>query len=282
MKTRIFLKAFLLLSLMARAQDPCEKLLQDGLYQKINITTKSSFNQDLRTYFLSEDFKQDVKKGSWGADISIPIEGVPFSLGANSSDEHFSQFRSRIQSSSSLNISLDDFVSISRQLPNSSLYEAFVECQRINNDQLRKGLIQGKKIETEETVTFPLYFRQASPNEKAPKVKTFTVEPKSALIDNGGIKVGKRLPSYYMAVVVRRSEINDIVFNLQTDYGNVGGSSAPTKSSRFETPVGTIIISYLPFDRFRDAIGETGTWRMTNKWAPCDGTVLACIFYYSL
>ncbi|WP_263603458.1 hypothetical protein [Chryseobacterium sp. PET-29] len=258
-----------------KSQDSCDKLLQDGLYQKMNITTRSSFNQDLKTYFLSEDFKNDVKKGSWGGSFSIPIEGIPFSLGMNSSDDAFSNFRRKVEETTSLSININDFVNISKQLPNASLYESYVKCKEIDSDRYRTGLVPGKKIENEETVIFTFFYRPSSPNDKAPKVKSFTIEPKSALINAGGIVEGKRIPSFLMQVVCRRSEINEIVFSLQTENGYVSDNSGPTKSSKFETPVGTIIASYLSFDRFLEAIGERGVWKSNSKWAPCDGREVA-------
>jgi hypothetical protein len=265
-----FIVSFMLLVLSAQAQNDCEKLLEDGLYQKINITARSSFSQDLRTYFLSETFKNDVRKGSWGGSFAIPIDGVPFNLGANSSDEDFSTFKRKIESSTQLNVATSDFINISKQLPNTSLYDAYVECKKIP-DGNAVGFFAGKKIETEKTVIFTFYFRQADVNAKAPKVESFTVEPKSALLSDNGIKVGKRIPSYLMSVVCLRSEEHEVTCTIQTGSGHVTANSGPTQSSKTETPIGTVITSFLAFDRFREAIGESGTWKFSSKWAPCDG-----------
>jgi len=270
-KGKILFGVIILLSLQISAQETCEKLLQEGLYQKINIINRKSFSQDLKIYFQSEDFKSDIKKGSWGSVISIPIDGMPFSIGVNSNDEKFSEFKKKVEGSNNLNISTNDFVNISKSLPNSSLYDSYVRCKEIEADRFRTGLSQGKKIETEETVIFTFYYRPSSPKDKGPRVKSFMIEPQSALINSGGIKVGKRLPSFLMQVTCRRSQINEITFTLQTEKGYVSDNSGPTKSSRFETPIGTIIASYLSFDRFREAIGESTIWKTSSKWAPCDG-----------
>ena len=263
--------ALLLISTSKSVGQECDKLLEDGLYQKINVLTKTSLNQDIRTYFLSEKFKTDMKEGKWGASLAVPINSVPVSIGANSSDTEFSVFTEKIKKATSFSLSINDLKSISQQLPNEGLYTAYVQCVDITSNKNRTGLIQGQKVENDETVIFSFYYRPASTSERPPKVTSFVVEPKNSLIDAGGLQVGKPIPSFLMSVVCRRSEVNEVTINIQTDAGPINDNSGPTRSSKFETPIGTIISSYLSFDRFREANGEKGVWKKTDKWAPCDG-----------
>lgn len=267
MKNQLLTLILALLFLNLFGQD-CDLLLKDGLYAYTQTTTRTSFDQDMKSYFSSETFKSDMKSGKWGATLTIPIEGVPISIGADSDESSFSEFQARVVNATSFSLSMATYVSVTQRLPNLGLYEAYIQCQA---DPLKKGLIQGKKIETEEMVIFPFYFRPQSPNEKSPKITSLTIEPKGSVIDLGGLKVGKRLPSFYMKVIARRSDVNEIVFNLQTESGDIGGVSSPKRNSKYEIPIGTIITSFLSFDRFRESIGEVGPWKATEKWSPCDG-----------
>lgn len=261
-----FFVIFSSVSFSGLSQD-CDKLLEDGMYLMIHTISRTSLNQDMRSYLLSEQFRSDLKEGDWGTTFSIPIDGVPISIGLNSSDKEFNEFRQRIEKSTQFSLSTTDYKELTKTLPNPELYNAFVECSGNNI----VGLVKGRKIENDETVIFNFYYRPASTSGKAPKVTSFVVEPKSALIDAGGIKAGERIPSYLMSIVCRRSQVNEITVNIQTEAGPISDNSGPTRSSRFETPIGTIIASFLPFNSFREANGEKGVWKKTDKWAPCDG-----------
>ncbi|HZV69734.1 MAG TPA: hypothetical protein VFG10_09325 [Saprospiraceae bacterium] len=273
MKNLTLSLAFLCISNLTFTQSSqeCEKFLEDGLYQLIKINTKSSFSSDIWTYFLSQQFRSDLKDGKWGGTLTLPINGVPISIGASSSNEQISTFQSTLQSATQSSIKIVDFVNVVRTLPNPELYAAYNDCIGIIHDNTRTGLILGKKVETEETVLFTFYYRPTGVNQPVPKVKSFTITPSSALVDGGGIKKGRKIPSFYVSVLAQRSEVNDVVLNLQTGNGFINDISSPTTSSKFETPVGTIIASYLSFDRFREITGTVGVWKRTDKWAPCDG-----------
>ncbi len=249
----------------------CDRLVEDGLYQMIKTTTRTTFNYDMKAYFVSQEFRSDLKSGKWGGSLSLPIEGVPVSINANSSDDEIREFQRKIESSSQESLAITSFEEVIKNLPNEELYEAYVRCKEIDSNPNLTGLIRGKKIETEETVIFTFYYRPTGSNQPVPKVKTFTVIPNTALVDGGGLKVGRRLPSFYMSILCKRSEVNEVVFKLQTGNGSVDDISGPTTESKFETPIGTIIASFLSFDRFREAAGENGVWKRTDKWAPCDG-----------
>uniref|UniRef100_UPI004049FE13 hypothetical protein n=1 Tax=Flavobacterium sp. TaxID=239 RepID=UPI004049FE13 len=89
---------------LSYSQD-CDKLLEGGLYSFTTMTNTGSFNKDLRTYYLSEQFKTDMKSGKWGASLTIPIKGVPFSLGMDDSEDKYSELRTKLLEVTELNIS---------------------------------------------------------------------------------------------------------------------------------------------------------------------------------
>lgn len=95
MKKNILLDiiCIIILSLNLQAQD-CDKLIQNGLYSFTKMTNTGSFSKDLRTYFLSDQFREDMRHGKWGGSITVPIEGIPITLGANDDDTKYEQFNS--------------------------------------------------------------------------------------------------------------------------------------------------------------------------------------------
>src|ERR1044071_4545254 len=80
---------------LAHAQDAeaCKLLLQDGLYKTFKMTRSSSFNQDLKTYFSSSTFRNDLHENKWGGSLSVIADGVPLGIGLNSSDNDISAFQ---------------------------------------------------------------------------------------------------------------------------------------------------------------------------------------------
>lgn len=125
----------------------CEKLLQGGLYSFTGMTNTGSFSQDLRTYYLSEKFKTDMKNGKWGGSITIPIKGVPLTLGANESEEKFQEFRSKIISETNLQIQSDYYQTTFSSIPNTNLYEAFNQCIQTVCNENAIGFFTGKGID---------------------------------------------------------------------------------------------------------------------------------------
>ncbi|NOS92011.1 MAG: hypothetical protein HOP30_08820 [Cyclobacteriaceae bacterium] len=76
MRKILFAVSLMFISLITFGQCPeaistCEKLLQGGLYSFTGMTNTGSFRQDLKTYYLSEQFKADMKNGKWGASLTL-------------------------------------------------------------------------------------------------------------------------------------------------------------------------------------------------------------------
>src|SRR5438046_2978324 len=131
-----FLFAFLLLApQVALAQtscDACKLILQNGLYRTLNIKRSGSFEQDLKTYFTSETFKNDFKNHSWGGDLNVvvPIDGVPTPIGlkANANDGEINNFQQKIASATSIKISQSFYDSLLSSIPDVELAKEYTSC----------------------------------------------------------------------------------------------------------------------------------------------------------
>ncbi len=254
----------------------CDKLLEGGLYSFTSMTNTGSFNQDLRTYYLSESFKSDMKSGKWGASLTIPIKGVPITIGMDDSEDKYSQLRTKLLEVTELKISNTYYETTYSSIPNTNLYEAYTKC--VNIIPGKTGFIQGLNIETEETVVFTVYYQPQSPGDPMPIISNFNVTPANSII-SGNLNVGDELNGYSLLITCRRHEEKDLVLTLETDRGSFSSkaSAMDNIASSKEFPIGTIITSYLSFEQFNVATknnekspGGIFTSKK-SKWAPCDG-----------
>ncbi len=271
---------FTAVSITAFAQE-CDNLLQGGLYSFTKMTNTGSFSKDLRTYYLSEQFKTDMKSGKWGGSVTIPIEGIPVSLGMDFSEDKYNEFRSKILAISELNVSKNFYQTSFSSIPNTNLYDAYVQCVRIKEDVSKTGFIQGVNIETEDVVVFNFYYRPQAPGDAMPVVTSFNIQPENSVL-SGGLTAGQTLNSFSFVVTCKRDPEKDLVLSLQTNRSPyVSKSSAEGSfSTNKEFPLGTIITSVLNFEQFsftskNNEKSPGGIWTSgKSKWAPCDGRPL--------
>lgn len=275
-KTTI-LSLLLIVNLNAFSQD-CDKLLQDGLYSFAKMTKTESFGKDLRTYYLSETFKSDMRSGKWGSSLTIPIEGVPFSIGANENEEKFTELRTKLLSVSELKLESNNVQVLLQSIPNTNLYDAYVKCIEIKDRTGVSGFVQGTNVETEDAVVFTIYYRPSSPTDPMPKVTEFNVVPAGSII-SGGLKVGDNLSGFTTLITCKRPLDKDLILTIQTDRGAISSKASAQENiaSSKELPIGTIITSFLNFEQFNTATKNNekspgGIWTSNkSKWAPCDG-----------
>ncbi|MEO8517521.1 MAG: hypothetical protein ABI426_12275 [Flavobacterium sp.] len=267
----------LLISIGTFAQD-CDKLPTDGLYSFTKMTKVDSFSKDLRTYYLSETFKSDMKSGKWGGSLSIPIEGVPFSIGANDSEQRFTELRTKLLSITELRLEENNVQVLLQSVPNINLYQAYVDCVEKSRQMGQSGFIQGTNIETEDNVVFTIYYRPSSPTDAMPVVRAFHIVPEGSIL-SGNLTIGDNLKGFTTLVTCKRPIDKDLILTLQTDRGAISSKASAQENitSSKELPIGTIVTSYLNFEQFNTATKNNdkspgGIWTSTkSKWTPCDG-----------
>lgn len=277
--TIVCLLIFLTLSTFGQEFD---KLLQGSLYSFINMTNTGSFSKDLRTYYLSEQFRTDLKSGKWGGSVTVPVEGIPVTLGMDFTEDKYNEFKSKILQVSELNISQNFYQTSFSTIPNTNLYDAYIECVRIKEDVSKTGFIQGQNVETEDVIVFAIYYRPQAPGDAMPVVQSFNVQPEGNVI-SGGLTVGQMLNTFSILVTAKRDPEKDLVLSLVTNRGNFTSKSAAegSFSSSKELPIGTIVSSILNFEQFSFATKNNekssgSIWTSSkSKWAPCDGRPLA-------
>jgi hypothetical protein len=280
-RTKSIIVSLLMTISISSFSQGCEKLLEGGLYSFTKMTNTGSFNQDLRTYYLSDQFKSDVKNGKWGSSVTIPIGGLPVTLGADFSEAKYSEFRNRLLSISELNISQTFYQTSFSSIPNFNLYTSYVECVKIEKDVSKVGFIQGVNVESEDIVVFNFYYRPQAPGDALPKVISFDVQPSGSIL-SGNLTAGQTISSFSFLVTCKRDQEKDLILSLQTDRGPFASKSSAdgSFSSNKEIPIGTIVASVLNFEQFgftskNNEKSPGGIWTSNkSKWSPCDGRSL--------
>jgi hypothetical protein len=113
-----------------------------------------------------------------------------------------------------------------------------------------------------------------------PIVTDFKVEPEGS-VTSGNLTKGQKLNSFSVLVTCKRDQDKDLILSLSTDRGSLVSKSVAEGSytSNSNIPIGTVITSFLSFDKFSVATKnneKTGNiWTAEkSKWAPCDGRPL--------
>ncbi len=262
---------------------PCERLLQEGLYNHFHITRADTFSEDLRIYLLSEQFKEALHDGKWGASVTIPTEDDAITIGANSSSSDYEVFHNKIKDKRSLSIRRDQYESLVISIPNTDLAKQYVECLAMHPFGFHISTTT-----TESDATFLVKWAPQFPNDPVPVVQS--VEVRGAIEKSVTTKLlpGASLQGEDIVSCLRDPK-KDLVLLVQTSRGAVVYKipAAETEASK-DTPVGTVFTSFLNVDQFYEATkaNEYSPGRVwtsaKSKWCPADGRVVPGSYYSKL
>lgn len=250
----------------------CKLILQNGLYKNYNITKTGNFYQDMKSYFTSNTFRQDLRNSKWGASVGVVIDGVPISIGANASDAEINTFQQRITSSSSFTVSQQFYDNVQVSVPDVEMARAYTEC-------LEKTAEYGFRVIptiNEKDVIFIVNYRKQNTVDAMPRVMLFNV--KNGTNVTKSFNVGDLLQDSNAITADRNPEL-DLTLTIQTDKGSVVYPVA-AESAGFnkDIPVGTIISSFLNWTEFQNVTQNNANnpaglfWTSRySKWAPADG-----------
>jgi hypothetical protein len=265
----------LIFCLSTFAQNDCEKILENGLYEHLKITRANAFSSDFRTYLLSDTFKFDLKNGKWGGSITVPIEGVPVSLGANASEDEKNVFHQKIMQATNFSISKADYETIFSSIPNVNLGKVYNECIAIQINRIWRVVASFG----ENWASFEIKYNPPVSTDPMPKVQLINVI--NGTVTNTRLKLNETI-SNSENVATDRDPKKDLILSVQTDRGSVTykiPADAEPEMAK-DMPVGTIITSYLNVDQFYLATKNNekspgGIWTSgKSKWCPADGRII--------
>ena len=276
MKTKIKSMVLCLLTLsyisvFAQDEEPCKLILQNGLYKTYQMTKTGNFQQDLKTYLSSEQFKKDFKDNKWGGSLSVIVDAVPIELGINSSEAQMSEFQNKIRQSTSLTINQSFYDYAYSNIPDVELAKAYTDCISI-----RKFGFKVNASVNEKEVLFIVSYNKEVDVDPMPKVVRFEIRNANNITKS--FNTGDTLKNQ-TSITCDRDPDKDLTLVLETDRG-VASLKIPAEPTGFnkDLPVGTIITSYLNWSEFQvvtknninNPVGNLWSAKY-SKWAPADG-----------
>ncbi|RXM41182.1 hypothetical protein BOQ62_02055 [Chryseobacterium sp. CH21] len=253
----------------------CTKLLEGGIYTTLNIVKTGNFLYDLKKYYESEKFKEDlkVKKISFGFEAIDPTSMVKNVLNFGASDDEINNFQEKIKSLETIMVSQSFFDSFSLHMPNKDIIEGYVKCLEVQNN--KKGLSTVIQ-EGDEGITIYIFYNKISSTDPSPIVEDYIITNGTEIsksFNKGGI-----LDDDNSITFKRNDPSKDIFFFLDTDKGPVNCllNGLPSGFNK-DFPVGTVLCSYLSWEEFQEVTKNNLTnpdknWNSKySKWAPCDG-----------
>lgn len=254
------------------ANNECIQLLKDGVYAKHITTQTADKTVDYKSYFSSEEFKKDFKDGKVNVGVGITVKGVPLKLDYGSSDTQINEFQKTVRESVDFKITDNFFLNNAETFADNSLIEGYNECMKIN--QLGFDIWHEK---TSDEITFSVKYSNLGglPNPVLESVYFLGKIPINRTLDDGA-ELGNNA-TYSFTYKIEQS-LKDGTFiidtNLSTQSLNV--NLRKKGGTNNDSPIGTIITSYLNWDRFQiatDNNSEAGPfWKSEYSfWSPCDG-----------
>lgn len=242
----------------------CNRLLEEGLYEVYDFKRTNSFSKDFKEYLESEKFRSDFRSGDWSGGVHVSFAGVGLGLTGSESDAEVIEFQEKIREWTTIETTASFYTETASRIPNIELARQFVNCYtatpygfKISADISEKsGVIKVRFIKESGT--------------KDPIVESLMVS--GMTLTQTVLKPGYKMKSSEYAIGFQRIPNEEISFVMETTRGNAIYRH-PGTDNEVSTllPLGTIISSFLPFETFRESIGEKGSWNTTRKWAPCDG-----------
>lgn len=119
----------------ATAQDSCSDILKDGI--RDTYRSENSYSSNLARLLDYATMSYDEYKGSSGsgAEFSIPIDGVPFSFGGNSSRETFRKKQNQLRKLHWVSEMIDNQNSVFITTANKDVINAWRDCMKKTNGQ---------------------------------------------------------------------------------------------------------------------------------------------------
>jgi len=255
----------------------CDKLLEHGIRDNYQVQSLSLFRSYLRELFnySQSELQEYVKNGSGKLSVPIPVADafLKAELSSNSNKKYFSELRSKYSSDLTLELTDQEFESITSSVINKDALDAWNKCIE------DIGSKQNKIVYTvfgRDNEVFGITFRYVPNEEDDPEIiKVTTIN-----VAGGGVKHiptriqdGSEIRRYSgYTQLFRRTELDkDITIKLDFEGRDGITISIPGLKPQDIIPVGTIVSSILPWPVFASTVNNDSNYNpSTNSWAPCD------------
>jgi hypothetical protein len=212
---------FMIFAIPSFAQSSgCEKILEKGLYEYVNIDRKLELDKSFQKYLSSKEFKEHLKNDKWGGSIIVPVDDEFVTLGANASDEEIDKFQKSVREDTKFSLSLKDYESIIKTTPNVKLAEVYSDC-------LARGYERAWSIRTEFTEDdgeFKIKYSPLSHKDAMPILKAYNVRNGTNVETE--LKLDKPV-ELFSSIRFTRDPEKDSVLHFVTDHGEAITATIP-------------------------------------------------------
>jgi len=191
--------------------NPCVTVFRDAMVRKVGIINKGNFNSDFKSYLLSETFRKDLRSGKWGGSLTIPIKGVPISLGVNHSDGEYHEFREKILNWDTASVQWDFFQSLSASFPDTQMAAEFNKCLEVLIP--KEGFSVRTEPGVEKFVNSRFLYRKAFEMNPTPVVKDIKIV--GGKLIQCDFKIGKKVGEETVVLIEREAD-SELIFSVQT------------------------------------------------------------------
>lgn len=282
MKIQLLIAVFILLAypmLLAQDTSASDALLLDAMKNTYEFTKEESIDQNLRSYFLSDRFDRDYRNGKWSMGIDLVIDSIPFGLSSDSSEQSISEFRKKVEQSQQVTLSARGKEQVSTRILDPKVLQ---EYRRLVEARIATTGFRTKIDDTGSTVMFTITFVKSNESTSWPMIKSLACDG-GILLDNRN-RVGELISSPII-LRARRIAQSDVILSIETSDNSLVLRAEPPSFLRANNalPVGSVVTSVLPLDKFLKAVGEDTPYDAnSSRWAPADGRTVTSIEYISL
>jgi hypothetical protein len=215
----------------------CVAVYQGALCKKYNLNTIASFAQEFKNYLTSDTFRKDLQNGQWGGSITVPIYGVPVTLGAQHTESQYNEFRQKITDLTTESINWQFLQTISVSVPDPQMAKEFNDCLRIRADG---ELFWYEAEEADDYVLLTITWKQAHKNDDMPIIKSVILE--NCQLTQGELSEGDEVEERVI-IKLARNPNKDLLFMLATDRGEL----LYKKAAKVAPPVlTTLLVEFTP------------------------------------
>lgn len=110
------------------AQDNCKDIIEQGLFDKLDLDINNSFEESFDNYIESNKFREFTKNNNVGFDLGIPIEGGDIGFGFNDDDNSVQTFQDKYKNKISKDNKSVIREHLKNQIASKVLTEAWSNC----------------------------------------------------------------------------------------------------------------------------------------------------------
>jgi hypothetical protein len=196
--------------------DLCSDILKDGVRDKFLLQNNASVSSALRSWYLSDEFKNYIHNLKGGLKVVLPIGGDLFPLGADASDTDIDQFQSKVRTASDESFNYSNAQYVAQQIANPKIIEAWQECMREHGVA---RLVFGTLSTNGDAVILKVWYTPASMQDTLPKITHFQAIGVS-YTGNSIFSAGEVVPPGGIQQIFQRIGDSPITVTVDTDKGS--------------------------------------------------------------